>query len=220
MRGWWHGHIHGGEFLKPPKTRGGIQWCGDKKAENWRRQEQNSRCKTTMHTIWDKIQCWLFKRLLIIAQWKLWHVLFINTYISNSTNFSQNPHGKICERSTFQSQHDWSPIQVCKYQMKKYELWGWYPNIQISIETIWVSKLNNKISGSLRNVQPMPLTICRRLTQASEPITALTSSIILLQHWSTFNSNNQWTRLRRHLLPADGNVRRRPTTVDRRPFPF
>ena len=140
--------------------------------------------------------------------------------ISNSTNFSQNPHWKICERSTIQSQHDRSPIQVCKYQMKKYELWGWYPNIQISIETIWVSKLNNKISGSLRNVQPMPLTICRRLTQASEPITALTSSIMLLQHWSTSNSNNQWTILRRHLLPADGNVRRCPTTVDRRPFPF
>ena len=104
--------------------------------------------------------------------------------------------------------------------MKKYEPWGWYPNIQISIETIWVSKLNNKISGSLRNVQPMPLTSCRRLTQASEPITALTSSVLLFQHWSTSNSNNQWTGLRRYLLPADGNVRRRPTTVDRRPFPF
>ena len=98
MRGWWHGHIHGGEFLKRPKTRGGIQWCGDKKAENWRRQEQNSRCKTTMHTIWDKIQCWLFKRLLIIAQWKLWHVLFINTYISISTNsfVSSCTRGRLC----------------------------------------------------------------------------------------------------------------------------
>ena len=39
-------------------------------------------------------------------------------------------------------------------------------------------KLKNKISGSLRNVQPMPLTICRRLTQASEPIT----TIHLFQH--------------------------------------
>ena len=66
--------------------------------------------------------------------------------------------------------------------MKKYEPWGWYPNIQISIETIWVSKLNNKTSGSLRNVQPMPLTSCRRLTQASEPFTALTSSVLLFPY--------------------------------------
>ena len=88
--------------------------------------------------------------------------------------------------------------------MKKYEPWGWYPNIQISIETIWVSKLNNKISGSLRNVQPMPLTSCRRLTQASEPITALTSSIMLFQHWSTFNSNNQWTSCAGTYYPLTG----------------
>ena len=61
-------------------------------------RNKNSRCKTTMHNIWDKIQCWLFKRLLIIAQWKLWHVLFINTYISISTNsfVSSCTRGRLC----------------------------------------------------------------------------------------------------------------------------
>ena len=49
-------------------------------------------------SIWDQIQCWLFKRLLIIAQWKLWHVLFINTFISISTNsfVSSCTRGRLC----------------------------------------------------------------------------------------------------------------------------
>ena len=95
-------------------------------------------------------------------------------------------------------------IQISKYQLKQYESRNWITKSQGAWGTcnqcLWQAA-----AVSRRHLNQSPLS----------PVPSCCSNID--QHSTFKQSMNQ---LRRYLLPADGNVRRRPTTVDRRPFPF